>query len=61
MMTTTNHGDDVGDGDDASQECYGDDTLERSGRGNTTHAGGQEVLTCRSEAREVPGEAQRQE
>jgi hypothetical protein len=55
------YGDSVGDGDDASQGGYGDGTLEGSGRGGATRAGGQEVLARRSEAGEAPGEAQRRE
>jgi hypothetical protein len=51
------HGDGVGDGNDTSQGGYGDGTLEGSGRGDTSHAGGQEALACRFEVEESLGEA----
>jgi hypothetical protein len=59
-----NRGDGVGDGDDASQGGYSNDTLEgdqEEEATTTTPTGGQEVLTCISEAEEAPGEAQRWE
>jgi hypothetical protein len=46
-----------GDGDDTSQGGYDDDTLEGSSHGGATRVGGQEVLACRSKAREASGEA----
>jgi hypothetical protein len=49
--------DNHGDSDDMSQGGYDDGTLEVSSRGDATRAGGQEVLSCRSEAGEAPGEA----
>jgi hypothetical protein len=61
LATTMTYGDSVGDGDGVSQGGYGDGTLEGSGRGGATRAGGQEVLARRSEAGEAPGEAQRRE
>jgi hypothetical protein len=50
-----------GDGDDTSQGGYDDDTLEGSSHGGATRVGGQEVLACRSKAREASGEARRWE